>query len=64
MKFIGVDGCKIGWFYTAIHHENVKLKGTLKNMPEIPLIGVPPTRLSGLLFFMHRTIFIQNSASP
>jgi predicted RNase H-like nuclease len=22
MKFIGVDGCKIGWFYTAINHEN------------------------------------------
>jgi hypothetical protein len=51
MKFVGADGCKIGWFYTAINHENVKLKGTLKNMPEIPLIGIPPTRLSGLLFF-------------
>jgi predicted RNase H-like nuclease len=22
MKFIGVDGCKIGWFYTAITQEN------------------------------------------
>ena len=22
MKFIGVDGCKIGWFYTGITHED------------------------------------------
>jgi len=28
--------------------KNGKLKGTLKDMPNIPLLGVPPTRLSGL----------------
>ncbi len=50
MKYIGVDGCKIGWFYTAINHgneweigvsENIeKLWETLKNASLI-LIDIP-----------------------
>jgi hypothetical protein len=34
--------------YSIDDAKNGKLKGTLKDMPNIPLIGVPPTRLSGL----------------
>ena len=33
--------------YSVDDAKNGKLKGSLKDMPEIPLIGVPPTRLSG-----------------
>ena len=50
MKYIGVDGCKIGWFYTVIDNENKweigvsenvkKLWGTHKNASLI-LIDIP-----------------------
>jgi hypothetical protein len=33
--------------YSKDNARDGKLKGTLKDMPDIPLIGVPPTRLSG-----------------
>jgi len=33
--------------YSIENARNGKLKGTLKDVPNIPLIGVPPTRLSG-----------------
>jgi predicted RNase H-like nuclease len=32
MKLIGVDGCKIGWFYTAINHENEWEIGVSENI--------------------------------
>jgi predicted RNase H-like nuclease len=35
MKFIGVDGCKIGWFYTAINHENDWEIGVSENIEKL-----------------------------
>ena len=35
MKFIGADGCKIGWFYTAINHENDWEIGVSKNIEKL-----------------------------
>lgn len=35
MKFIGVDGCKIGWFYTAINHENDWDIGVSENIEKL-----------------------------
>jgi hypothetical protein len=35
MKFIGVDGCKIGWFYTAIDHENDWEVGVYENIEKL-----------------------------
>ena len=35
MKYIGVDGCKIGWFYTAISHENVWEIGASENITKL-----------------------------
>jgi predicted RNase H-like nuclease len=35
MKFIGVDGCKIGWFFTAINHENDWEIGVSENIEKL-----------------------------
>lgn len=35
MKFIGVDGCKTGWFYTAIDHENDWEIGVSENIEKL-----------------------------
>ena len=35
MKYIGVDGCKIGWFYTAIDHENQWEIGVSENIEKL-----------------------------
>jgi predicted RNase H-like nuclease len=32
MKYIGIDGCKIGWFYTAINRENEWETGVSENI--------------------------------
>ncbi|MGD8894369.1 MAG: hypothetical protein PVF94_15160, partial [Desulfobacterales bacterium] len=45
--------------YSIDDAKNGKLKGTLKDMPEIPLIGVPPTRLSGPCSRKLRELLIQ-----
>ncbi|MBU0987492.1 MAG: DUF429 domain-containing protein [Proteobacteria bacterium] len=35
MKYIGVDGCKIGWFYTVINHENEWEIGVSENIEKL-----------------------------
>jgi predicted RNase H-like nuclease len=35
MKYIGVDGCKIGWFYTVINHENEWKIGVSENIEKL-----------------------------
>jgi predicted RNase H-like nuclease len=35
MKFIGVDGCKIGWFCTAINHKNDWEIGVSENIEKL-----------------------------
>jgi len=35
MKFIGVDGCRTGWFYTAIDHENDWEIGVSENIDKL-----------------------------
>jgi predicted RNase H-like nuclease len=35
MKFIGVDGCKIGWFYTVINHKNHWEIGVSENIGKL-----------------------------
>ena len=35
MKFVGVDGCKIGWFFTAINHENDWEIGVSENIEKL-----------------------------
>ena len=35
MKYIGVDGCKIGWFYTVIDHENQWEIGVSENIKKL-----------------------------
>jgi len=35
MKFVGVDGCKIGWFFTAINHENEWEIGVSENIEKL-----------------------------
>jgi predicted RNase H-like nuclease len=35
MKYIGVDGCKIGWFYTVIDHENQWEIGVSENIEKL-----------------------------
>ena len=35
MKFIGVDGCKTGWFYTGINHEHEWEIGVSENVEKL-----------------------------
>jgi predicted RNase H-like nuclease len=35
MKYIGVDGCKMGWFYIVIDHENQWEIGVCKNIEKL-----------------------------
>jgi len=60
-KFLGSNGVAVAFqknawnglksdkdiSYSIDDARNGKLKGTLKDAPNIPLLGVPPTRLSG-----------------
>jgi predicted RNase H-like nuclease len=35
MKYVGVDGCKIGWFYTVIDHKNAWEIGVSENIEKL-----------------------------
>lgn len=35
MKYIGVDGCKIGWFYTGMNHDNEWEIGASENIEKL-----------------------------
>lgn len=35
MKYIGIDGCKIGWFYTALDQSQQWEVGTFSNIKDL-----------------------------